>query len=256
MLQSIFTLALSFLLAVGANLLPSLSFFPQKMEKLIPPPQNIQYFTFGYSGPLADSIWLRWIQNLNSCGKNKINRSEFEKKTKSFKKHDKTLNLKLGYDRSKRDVCDKGWAYEMLRSVSDLAPRFRLVYSLGAHTLSVLAEDHEGARLIFDRGVEVFSKDWPILYRAAYHYLFELDDQSTAAGLLSLAAEQEGSPWWLKSLASRLYSKAGQLELGLMTLLEFRASLKGQEPEVTDPVDERIEMLKAKLLEAKKSKNQ
>src|ERR1051326_909177 len=102
----------------------------------------------------------------------------------------------------------------MLDAVTKLAPKFAMPYVAGAITLSVLVEDYEGAKIIFDRGVEAYPDDWKILYRAAYHYLFDRHDNAHAAELL-VRAQKAGGPSWLNFLAARLYSKEGQVQLGV-----------------------------------------
>ena len=78
--------------------------------------------------------------------------------------------------------------------------------------LSVMVSDISGASKVFDRAVQEFPNDWPILYRASYHALLEEKNKSKAAGLLIKTA-QNGGPPWAYDLAGRLYSESGQVEL-------------------------------------------
>lgn len=200
---------------------------------LAPPPEHLELFTFGFSDALADSLWLRWIQDSDYC------------QTYAGVAPAKPIEVKESDFKSPRNkVCDNSWSFKMLDSITEIAPKFRMAYATGAITLSVLVEDYEGAKVIFDRGVSQFPEDWDILYQASYHYLFDRHDLKTAADLLD-RARKAGGPWWFSFLASRLYSKSGQVEIGIRTLQRYREGLK-DEKQIKD-VDKRIEALKAQL---------
>lgn len=214
-----------------------LLFFPSekllKLEKdvYVAPPEVIQHFTFGYSETMADVFWIRVLQDLDFCDSERA----------------VTVNKGVGLDSILSPVelksrCDRGWVFRMLDAVTELAPRFRLAHYLGATLLSVLNDDREGARIIFDKGVERFPTDWQLSYRAAYHYLFEIREPAKAAGLLILA-HKNGGPEWLPILAARLYSKAGQAELGRSVLL----NLIEQQPEgpIADRARKRLSEIEA-----------
>lgn len=170
---------------------------------LIPPPSHIEHFTLGFNEILSDVFWIRVVQSLDYC--------ETTDRKKVFSKETVYQTPSL---------CHKGWVFHMLDAITDLTPRFRLPYVVGGTTLSVLVDDREGAKLIFDKGLKVFSEDWGLAYRAAYHYLYELKRPQRAAELL-LVAHRNGGPEWLPLLASRLYSKAGQKILGISILQDL-----------------------------------
>lgn len=124
-------------------------------------------------------------------------------------------------------------------------------YMAGAMALSVLVEDYEGATVIFDRGLQEYPNDWKLAYRASYHFLFDKNDLPRAAELLERASKN-GGPEWFSSLAARLYTRSGQLELGLANLINYRKAFQEDSPGRED-VDKRIAELKAEL-EREKSK--
>ncbi len=230
---SLLVLGLFFSLTlILGNLEPAIN--EKKTLYLAPPPEQIEYFTFGFSESVADSLWIRWIQDNDVCqqyaGAKSLN----------------PLPPNTGeFANPRHKVCDNSWSFKMLDAVTRVSPKFKMPYEAGAITLSVLTEDYEGAKLIFDRGVKVYPTDWTLLYRAAYHYLYDRNDLPRAAELLTQAAEH-GAPDWLKLLASRLYSKAGQIELGLANLITYREGIKDN-PEALKRVDERIADLQQKL---------
>lgn len=209
----------------------------KKDRFLIPPPEYIEYFHFGFNESMADSFWLRWVQDVDLCV---VYNGEAEKLQPLPQETQDRLTYVPRYKK-----CDNSWAFKMLDTVSKLAPRFMMVYVGGATTLSVLIEDYEGASVIFDRGVKTYPNDWTLNYRAAYHFLYDRGDTARAAELLVNAADH-GGPVWLKSLASRLYSRAGRAELGLSVLESYR-QLVQDNPQALKEVDQRIERLRSDL---------
>jgi tetratricopeptide (TPR) repeat protein len=194
---------------------------------LTPPPPALKYFTFGFSESFADSLWLRYIQDMEKCGSNAI----------------EPIDL-VGENAHHKGACKNSWSFLMLNAITDIAPRFRMPYAVGPLTLSVIVEDAEGADKIFEKALLAFPQDWPIQYRAAYHYLYDRHDNEKAAELLLIAAKN-GGPSWLPLLASRLYTKLGQLEIGIKTLENYLDGLDN--PNMRERVQKRLTSLKNEL---------
>ena len=208
-------------------------------KKFLPPSKDLKYLSFGFNEILADSLWLRWIQNIDACGKALTDRGNvINSDALSDNKFAATITSV-----QKKKVCSQGWSFRMLDAVTDLSPKFRTPYGIGASNLSVIAEDHIGAKLIFEKGAKQFPKDWRLLYQGAYHFLYELNDLKSAGDWLKRAADN-GAPDWLYSLSSRVYTEAGQIEFGIKRLEDY---LKGQ----TDP--KLIESIKNRIMNLKKS---
>ena len=165
------------------------------------PPEVIKHFAFGYNDIYADLLWVRYIQNADFC------------------------NSAQGipvYDGKTKYQCHKGWAYYMSNAITELAPRFKKPYILSGVIMGVIMGDKEGTRLILDKAVERFPKDWDVSFHAGHHYLLELNQPAKAAGLLLNAAKQ-GGPIWLYSLSAKLYSESGRLDVAekmIMKLIE------------------------------------
>ena len=116
----------------------------------------------------------------------------------------------------------------MLDRITELSPDFQGAYQLGALFLSVVVDDRRGAQLLFEKGLRRFPENGSLAYQAAYHYLYELQDPHRAAQLLEMAGRSGVTPPWVFSLAARLYSKSGQVELGIQVLEEaLRKDLQG-----------------------------
>lgn len=161
---------------------------------LLSPPKYLEFFVFGHSEVVADYLWIRAIQDFDYCEE------------------------LVATQRCK----DNGWLYQMLDSITNLSPRFRIPYATGGLALTVIVSDYAGASKFFDKAVIAFPTDWPILYRAAYHALYEEKNNLKAAKLLEAAAKNGGLPW-MYSLASRLYTEGGQKELGLRLYNELKS---------------------------------
>jgi hypothetical protein len=155
----------------------------------------MKLMSFGYDELMADTLWLRVVQDFDLC----------------------KPNMPVGTDQ--RKDCEKGWTFQMLDQITQLSPKFRLAYIHGATMLTVVNEDHEGATILFERGLKNFPTDWSLAYKAAYHYLEEVKNPQRAAELLTIAGNN-GAPTWVISLAGKLYTKIGQAQLARAVLLE------------------------------------
>ena len=205
---------------------------------LAPPPDYIEYFAFGFRGSVADSLWLRWIQDNDVC-----------QTYKGVEQPTAGLTLLEGFVNPRLKVCDNSWSFKMLDAVTRLDPKFKMPYEFGAITLAVLTEDYAGATIIFDRGLAAYPNDWDIVYRAAYHFLFDMSEADKAAGLFERLVKI-GAPAWMQLLTARLYSRSGKLEVALATLKQYRESVKDV-PDAVKHVDRRIADLEKQLSESK-----
>ncbi|AHZ86502.1 hypothetical protein Bb109J_c1165 [Bdellovibrio bacteriovorus] len=182
-------------------------------KNLIAPPPLVEHMTFGYGEAIADLLWIRALQDFDYC------------------------DQQVG-----ENVCrNNSWLYQMLNATTNLSPHFRIPYAAGALALTVIITDIDGATKIFDKGVKAFPNDWPILYRAAYHYMYEVKDNKRAAELL-IQAGKNGAPPWVFTLAGRLYSDAGNLELAESVLQDMIKT--EQDPVLIKRLRDKIESMK------------
>lgn len=183
-------------------------------RNLVAPIPNMEKFSFGYAEVLADILWIRALQDFDYC--------------------ESTGN---------NNKCrGNSWLYQMLDAITNLSTDFRIPYATGGLALSVLVGDTPGATKFFDKGVTSFPHDWPILYRAAYHYLYEVNDKKKAAELL-IQAGKNGAPQWVFTLAGRLYSDSGNLDLAEAMLIEMRKSK--QDAILIERLQKKIESIRA-----------
>lgn len=227
---------------VGANILKEASKTATQENYLVPPPEYVEYFHFGFRESLADSFWLRWIQDSDTC------QTYLAPVIYNSEQKNKGLPTNDLVSIPRHKVCDNSWTFKMLDAVTKLSPKFEMPYLAGASALAILVEDYVGAGVIYERGLREYPKNWQLLYRAAFHFQFNMKDLPRAADLLVQAADF-GGPLWIRSLASRLYSKAGQVEMGLSVLVDYRRTLDPKNEEGVRAVEERIAELKLKLVE-------
>ena len=197
----------------------------------VPPPKELVYFTFGFNGAISSAMWLRLLEDIDIC-----DQDSGEKANNKGGKLDEILTYEL-----KDSRCSSGWTYNMIDRITDLSPRFLYAYSHGGIILSVLVDDREGAKKIFDKGLEIYTDNYSLTYSAAYHYLFEMQDPHRAAELL-LKSHELGGPDWMVSLAANLYSKARQREVGIFLLEDFIS--KNPNSPMAEPMKEKLERLR------------
>ncbi len=173
-----------------------------KFDPVMVPPEHIERFTFGYNEIIADLFWIRAIQSIDFCG------STF-KTEEEVRMGDKTVK-----------VCQEGWVFQLLDAATRITPRYRVIYSRGAISLSVIVNDRLGALKLFERGAKVYADDWVVRYHAGYHEGIKMNDPAGAAEEMK-AAGALGAPNWLTLLAARLFNDAGQAEFGLQALADF-----------------------------------
>ncbi len=183
--------SLLFLLLVTvslAGLLQNRNIYDHKKSRDIHfawPAGFIEHLVLGVKLPMADFFWVRLIQDMG------------------YKENEKTNKL--------------GWVYRMYDAITNLDHRYRIVYVAGGTMLSVEVDDAEGAARLLEKGITYMPHDWSLLYRAGYHFLYELHDCKKAAYYLNEAGKY-GAPVWVASLASRLYTATAQYMLALSVI--------------------------------------
>ncbi|MBC7420286.1 MAG: hypothetical protein H7328_06110 [Bdellovibrio sp.] len=182
---------------------------PVKRSEYLPPPQIIQNMAVGLNIQMADSFWLRALQDFDYC--------------------DQPLNS--------TECKGESWLYHVVDLTTDLDKKFRDAYFFGAMSLSVLVSDYDGASKIFDKGILQFPNDWQLNYAAGYHVLFEENNKAKAAKLYYAAAEN-GAPGWVKVLAGRLANEGGEKEFAAQILEQMIKT--SQKPELIERLQKKL----------------
>jgi tetratricopeptide (TPR) repeat protein len=194
-LPNILSLVLGAVLITASSLWRPVS--QSEVKALIGPPPHLEYFSFGFQMVVADSLWIRAIQDFDYC------------------------ETPVG-----KNLCKgNSWLFQMLDAITNLSPDFLEPYREGAIALSVLVSDIEGASKLFDKGVPLHSNNFNFLYRAAYHAMYEEKNSAKAGELFMKAARVKGKDGdWLYSLATRLLTDGGKREMALRLYEEMKDS--------------------------------
>lgn len=189
--------------------------FTKSPEDYLPPPKAIQHFTSGLKIAIADSLWLRALQDFDYCN-DKIN---------------------------ERDCVGQSWLFQVLDLATTLDPKFEpVMYQTGGLALTVIISDYAGASIYFDRGVEQYPNDWQLNYAAAYHVLYEEKNKAKAAKLY-LAAADNGAPPWVRVMAGRLGYEGGDKVFAEQVLQQMIDT--NQDEKLIEVLKRRLSKLKA-----------
>ncbi len=180
-------------------------------KTFLSPSKNVSLFAFGYQDALASLMWVRLLQDFHICDQNS-ERTPYPEWGQMSDRLTEVIERELP-----RPTCERGWVFQMLDVISDLQPNFEAAYLDGATMLSVMVDDRVGAQEIFHKGLKIYPDDWNLLYRSAYHELFEMQNPEEAQRLL-IRAGQRGAPAWVYSLAAKLYTRQGQGAFALSIL--------------------------------------
>jgi hypothetical protein len=172
----------------------------------------LRVLSFGFRDVMADFLWLRALQNLD---------------TEIF---------------SDNEV---SWLYVTLDAATELDPEFTVIYRLGGIYLSVMKRDKLGAHLLLEKGIQKKPNDWLLYYYLGYHYLYELNDIGKASLAMWQAASRQGGPEWLWSLAEKLTTQFYSYQTSLGFLTRFLETVTDKR--IRKQVEKRIQMLKLKL---------
>lgn len=195
-------LSLGFLILI--TWLSSYVFFSKSYDRFsepyIAPPKAIRHLTAGFQVQVADSLWLRAIQDFEYCSK-----------------------------RIEENVCEgNSWLFGVLDLASTLDSRLApVMYQTGGLALSILVGDVSGAGQFFNRAVRVYPDVWQVTYAAAFHALYEEKDKKKASKLYLMAYEK-GAPDWTQLLAARLAADGGEGEFAQKILEDMIAQNKDE----------------------------
>lgn len=123
----------------------------------------------------------------------------------------------LLYVGEKLNTNDTYWLYTYFDTITELDPVFEYPYITGGITLSVFCYNGELSNRILLKGLNKFPDDWRIPFLIGYNYYYELGNFLEGARYIEIASKFPDAPFWLPSLAAKLYSSAGDLD----TAIEF-----------------------------------
>lgn len=204
---------------------------------VVAPPRSLLYLNFGFQRIIADSLWLRWLQDVDLCrlsGEFGANREE---------KNRRVIDPKLNYGK-----CEKGWSFEILDRITDLDPSFKLAFSFGSLMLSVIVKDIQGATILLEKGMIRYPNNWPMFQKAAYHFMFEDKKPEKAVAALK-GVVKNGGPVWYANLAAQIESQSGRELFALDYLLGVKSEFKDSDS--IPAIEQKIKQIKEKISQKK-----
>lgn len=189
-----FELTLFAICAVALNFLYIDPDKTDQIQALMMPPPFVEQLNFGYRYVIADSLYMRALQDVRYCEK------------------------KVAGNRCKAE----GWLFQMFDLTGRLSPDFLSLFRIGGTLLSVIVNDIEGASKFFDRAVELYPNDWRIQFQAGFHAWIEEKNKAKAAPRFAAAAKNGGHSWYY-DVSATLFNDTGQRDAAIMIYRDFKA---------------------------------
>ncbi|MBF0299298.1 MAG: tetratricopeptide repeat protein [Oligoflexia bacterium] len=104
------------------------------------------------------------------------------------------------------------WMYLRFDTITTLDPLFYTAYSYGGLYLSVIKDDLLGAKLLLEKGLKNFPKDFALIFYYANLCYFELNDINKAIEYFSKIESHPQAPSYLRSLLARMKATVGDSE--------------------------------------------
>jgi tetratricopeptide (TPR) repeat protein len=98
------------------------------------------------------------------------------------------------------------------RVITELDPRFRDAYVLGAAILSVEARRPEDAIRLLDKGVRANPDDWTLPFEAGFVAYHDLRDYPRAASYFAIAIQRPGVHPVVRRFHAEMFHRAGDRE--------------------------------------------
>jgi hypothetical protein len=117
------------------------------------------------------------------------------------------------------------WMAHILDLVTDLDPRFRIVYYFGGIVLALEAEQPEESTALLKKGMRQFPDYWKFPFFVGFNYFYYQADFASAAEYISLAASLPGRPEYLPRLAASLWARAGKTDDAVAFLRTVEAAV-------------------------------
>jgi len=143
----------------------------------------LKNFNFGLKRFISSYIWVQTI---------------LESDTEQYKKKD-----------------GNSWIYYRLVSITTLDPDFEWAYLWGGQYLSVIKDDIQGAKDIYEKGIRLFPNNFWLNFYAGFHYYWELGDCQAAYAVFSRILNLPHATehvFYLPSLVARAKACTGDLK--------------------------------------------
>lgn len=172
----------------------------------------LRALSMGYYGPLADLVWIRFIQYY---GEHRLTDAKFE------------------------------YMYHILDILTTLDPRFTYAYTLGGLMLTHDAGRPDQAKRLLKKGMRVYPESWRIPFIYGFiHYVF-LREYHVAEPYFRIAAQRPNAPDLPKRWAAYLlYMHLGDLQTSLSLWIDlYNNSQNPEEKKIAKSYIKKIKMM-------------
>jgi hypothetical protein len=153
--------------------------------RLLPRGEILRPALLGYHHLGADLLWLRIVQVL---GEQVVTPKDYE------------------------------WLYHALDVVTTLDPQYAYVYDAGGTVLAELGGRVDLSNRLLQKGIAANPEVWRLPFVLAFNHFFHLQDYVKAGEYMAQAARIPGHPFYVETLAARLYVEGGSPALALQYL--------------------------------------
>lgn len=161
----------------------------------LPKGEYLKVAVLGYRQAVADLIWIKAVQHLGE---------------------------------RKPSIQSYLWAYHAADVLTDLDPKFAIVYQSVGTILGVWAERPKESIAILTKGMAHNPTVWELPFFVGYDYYYVLNQPREAARYFQIAAELPGSPDYLPRLAARMSVEAGDHAAALEFLQRLYAQTRDE----------------------------
>lgn len=113
---------------------------------------------------------------------------------------------------------DYEWLYHAIDVVTTLDPQYTYAYDAGGTVLAELGLRVDLSNRLLQKGVEANPRVWRLPFVLGFNYFFHLHDYVKAGEYMAQAARIPGHPFYVDTLAARLYVEGGSPALALQYL--------------------------------------
>jgi hypothetical protein len=153
--------------------------------RMLPRGELLRPALMGFHHLGADLIWLRIVQVL---GEQVVTEQDYE------------------------------WLFHALDVVTTLDPQYSYAYDAGGTILAELAHRVDWSNRLLEKGLKANPTVWRLPFTLGFNHFFHLQDYIKAGEYMGQAARIPGRPYYVDTLAARLYVEGGNPLLALQYL--------------------------------------
>jgi hypothetical protein len=135
------------------------------------------------------------------------------------------------------------WLAHILQLVTDLDPRFSIVYYFGGIVLAMEARQVDESNALLAKGMRNIPSNWKFPFFLGFNHFFFKGDFLTASGYIEKAVLLPGRPDYLPRLAATLKARAGNVGDAIVFLETTLQSVEDEN--VRRALQEKIDDLRA-----------